>query len=75
MSMRRWFFKLLDEKDKLKDFACFYENPTITKDCSGSRIIISVAVFPLYHWSIFSSVHPSLDTGKICKMYIHALNL
>jgi hypothetical protein len=42
------------------------------KDWPGSRIIIFCTSFPFCHWSIFSSVHLSLDAGKM-RVNLHIL--
>ncbi len=45
---------LVEDKNKRKDFACFFENPTNFKDWSASRVKISVTA-PL---SVFGRFFP-----------------
>jgi hypothetical protein len=45
---------------------------TTSKDCFGRHIIISeLAVFPPYHWLIFSSIHPSLDAKNRVNVQLY----
>ncbi len=53
---------------KYKDFACFYENKNTYEFWNLYRKSHH-NFFPadrLWHWSVFSSDHLSLDSGKIC---------
>ncbi len=70
MSMRDCMvFKFL-VKEKI--LLAFMKTFTNSMNWFGSRINFCNG-FPLCHWSIFSSVHPLLDEGKICGNNWHVL--